>query len=87
MIQAFELDDWHSVAPCHIAAIVLPALFAAAEQGKATLSTVCTGADFLLAALVGYEVSPRVGKAIYGGELLARGIHSGAGALAAPPIM
>lgn len=81
-IQSFELDDYHKEAPIHGNSVVLPALLAAVEQvnHKPTsdqLSPV-TGESFLLAASVGYEVGPRVGLGVYGGDVLSRGWHSGA---------
>jgi 2-methylcitrate dehydratase PrpD len=72
-IQGFELDDYHPLAPLHSASLVLPALWAAAE-GDSKVS----GRQFLEAAMVGYEVGPRVGKALHGIEMLSRGWHSGA---------
>lgn len=72
-IQGFELDDFHPLAPLHSASLVLPALWAAAEG-----ETKVTGRQFLEAAMVGYEVGPRVGKALHGIEMLSRGWHSGA---------
>lgn len=80
-IQAFELDDYHSEAPLHSNAILLPALFAAAEH-EARMSSASSkpisGQDFLLATIVGYEVGPRVGLGLYGGHMLSMGWHSGA---------
>ncbi|CAM1505957.1 Fc.00g115940.m01.CDS01 [Cosmosporella sp. VM-42] len=73
-IQAFELDDYHSDAPLHSNAIILPALLAAAEHMKVPTS----GADFLLATIVGYEVGPRIGLGLHGGHMLSMGWHSGA---------
>ncbi|KAK8033903.1 hypothetical protein PG991_003301 [Apiospora marii] len=83
-IQAAELDDYHSAAPLHSAAVVVPALLAAAQF----LSTgngrrlderrPVSGLDFLLSAVVGFETGPRAGAALGGGELLVRGWHSGA---------
>ena len=78
-IQGFELDDWHSDAPLHSNSILLPALFAAAQHTnmrdqRATIS----GADILLATIVGYEVGPRVGLALHGTHVLTTGWHSGA---------
>lgn len=73
-IQAFELDDYHSEAPLHSNAVILPALFAAAEH----LNIPVTGSEFLLAAIVGFEVGPRVGLGLYGGHMLSMGWHSGA---------
>jgi len=71
-IQGFELDDYHPVAPVHGAAIVLPAMLAAADHAGAP-----TGAKFLLGAIRGFEVGPRVGLALHGAEMLTRGWHSG----------
>ena len=71
-IQGFELDDFHPLAPLHSASLVLPALLACA-QGMSKVS----GRQFLQAALVGYEVGPRVGLALHGAQMLSRGWHSG----------
>jgi 2-methylcitrate dehydratase PrpD len=71
-IQGFELDDYHPLAPLHSASVVLPALFAYAE-GASQVS----GARFLEAAMAGFEVGPRVGLALHGGQMLSRGWHSG----------
>lgn len=72
-IQGFELDDYHPRAPLHSNSLVIPSLVATAhELGGAT------GTDFLTAAMAGYEVGPRVGLALRGGEMLSRGWHSGA---------
>ncbi|ETF03005.1 MmgE/PrpD family protein [Advenella kashmirensis W13003] len=72
-IQGFELDDYHPLAPLHSTSLVLPALWAAIE-GQPMVS----GRQFLEAAMAGYEVGPRVGKALHGIEMLSRGWHSGA---------
>ncbi|MEO3388159.1 MmgE/PrpD family protein [Mesorhizobium sp. CAU 1741] len=72
-IQAFELDDYHFLAPIHSNAVVLPALFAAAQQKDGV-----TGAELLRGAIAGYEVGPRVGMALHGLQMLSRGWHSGA---------
>lgn len=80
-IQGFELDDYHSEAPLHSNAILLPALFAAAEHETISASgstRIITGKAFLLAVLVGYEVGPRVGLGLYGAHMLSMGWHSGA---------
>lgn len=71
-IQGFELDDFHMLAPLHSASVVLPALLAVAERHGAV-----TGADFLTAAICGFEVGPRVGLALHGAQMLSRGWHSG----------
>ena len=72
-IQGFELDDFHPRAPLHSASLVIPALLAGAEERGAV-----TGAEFLLGAIAGFEVGPRVGLALHGGQMLSRGWHSGA---------
>jgi 2-methylcitrate dehydratase PrpD len=69
-IQGFELDDFHPLAPLHSCALVIPALVSTATWDS-------RGADFLLAAIVGFEVGPRVGYALHGVEMLNRGWHSG----------
>ena len=71
-IQGFELDDFHPRAPLHSASLVLPALLACAEERGGV-----TGAEFLLGAVAGFEVGPRVGLALHGSEMLSRGWHSG----------
>lgn len=58
----------------HLNSIILPALFSAATKAKSTVN----GALFLLAYLVGLEVGPRVGNALYGSHMLSVGWHSGA---------
>ena len=72
-IQGFELDDFHPRAPLHSASLLIPALLASGEE----LGGV-SGAQFLLGAIAGFEVGPRVGLALHGGEMLTRGWHSGA---------
>jgi aconitate decarboxylase len=71
-IQGFELDDFHPLAPLHSASLVVPSLLACSEE----LGGV-SGAQFLKGAIAGYEVGPRVGYALHGGEMLSRGWHSG----------
>ncbi|WP_326834716.1 MmgE/PrpD family protein [Amycolatopsis rhabdoformis] len=84
-IQGFELDDYHPLGPLHSASVVLPAALAAAEHTKATTGRVTTGAELLRALIAGYELGPRVGMALHGGDLISRGWHSGSvfGTLAA----
>ena len=72
-IQGFELDDFHPFAPLHSASLVLPALLATAQMRGPV-----SGAEFLKAAIAGFEVGPRVGLALHGIEMLSRGWHSGA---------
>ncbi|MDT5303460.1 MAG: hypothetical protein QOG79_6775 [Mycobacterium sp.] len=71
-VQGFELDDFHPIAPVHSCSLVIPALLSTASS----LPTV-RGADALLAAIVGFEVGPRVGYTLHGAEMLDRGWHSG----------
>jgi aconitate decarboxylase len=71
-IQGFELDDFHPLGPLHSASLVLPALIAVSED----IGNV-SGAQFLLGALAGFEVGPRVGMALHGAQMLSRGWHSG----------
>ncbi|KAI0409867.1 hypothetical protein F4802DRAFT_4912 [Xylaria palmicola] len=85
-IQATELDDYHSVAPLHSASVVLGSLFGAAQvkntkargsPANGEASRTVSGADFLVAAVAGFETGPRSGMAIHGTDLLVRGWHSG----------
>ncbi|KKK20504.1 hypothetical protein ARAM_001108 [Aspergillus rambellii] len=76
-LQGFELDDWHSMAPLHSNALLLPALLAAASQQKARGMSPTTGATLIVSTVVGYETGPRVGLCLYGTHMLTRGWHSG----------
>ena len=71
-IQGFELDDFHPLGPLHSASLILPSLIACGED----LGNV-NGRAFLLGAIKGFEVGPRVGMALHGAEMLSRGWHSG----------
>jgi 2-methylcitrate dehydratase PrpD len=71
-IQGFELDDFHPYAPLHSASLVIPALLASAGQRRGV-----SGAQLLRGAIAGFEVGPRVGLALHGGQMLSRGWHSG----------
>src|SRR6478736_9192455 len=71
-IQGFELDDFHPIAPLHSCSQLIPALLSTASS----LPDV-RGAELLLAAIVGFEVGPRVGYTLHGAEMLDRGWHSG----------
>lgn len=71
-IQGFELDDFHPFAPLHSASLVLPALLATCQLKRGV-----TGSTFLRGAIAGFEVGPRVGLALHGGEMISRGWHSG----------
>src|ERR1700739_1195099 len=72
-IQGFELDDFHPLAPLHSCSLLIPALLSTtAVRAEAT-----TGAEFLLGAIAGFEVGPRVGYTLPGPQMLDRGWHSG----------
>ncbi|KAI0967574.1 putative immune-responsive protein [Xylaria arbuscula] len=73
-VQGFELDDYHAESPIHSSSVVLPALFALSQH----IQTSTADSQFMLAALVGYELGPRIGFALRGGDILSRGWHSGA---------
>jgi 2-methylcitrate dehydratase PrpD len=72
LVQGFELDDVHRQGVLHVGAVTLPALCAVAE-----LRPGMSGRDFLMAAVAGYEVGPRVGMCM-GQEHIGQGWHSGA---------
>jgi 2-methylcitrate dehydratase PrpD len=72
-IQGFELDDFHPLAPLHSCSLLIPALLSTASIRPAPTS----GVDFLLAAVTGFEVGPRVGYTLHGAQMLDRGWHSG----------
>ncbi|MFF2521787.1 MmgE/PrpD family protein [Streptomyces liangshanensis] len=72
-IQGFELDDYYPAAPLHSASLVLPALLSTAAQAAGPVS----GTEFLRATVLGFETGTRVGRALNGPEMLARGWHSG----------
>ncbi len=75
MVQAFELDDGHSLGSVHISCGSLPAIMAVAE-GRPGLHGP-SGKTFITAAVAACEVAPRVGMCM--GEGFSRqGWHSGA---------
>jgi 2-methylcitrate dehydratase PrpD len=74
-IQGFELDDFHPLAPLHSCSLLIPALVSTASSLAQTRHV--SGAEALLAAIVGFEVGPRVGYTLHGTEMLDRGWHSG----------
>ena len=71
-VQGFELDDVHRQGMLHVGSVVLPALIAVTEFKKGL-----SGREFLTAAVVGYEIGPRVGICM-GPEHLEQGFHTGA---------
>jgi len=72
-IQGFELDDFHPLAPLHSCSLLIPALLSTTSAPPQP----STGAEFLLAAIAGFEVGPRVGYTLHGTQMLDRGWHSG----------
>lgn len=72
LVQGFELDDVHRQGVLHVGAVTLPALIAVTE-----LKPGMSGAEFLTAAVAGYEIGPRVGMCM-GQEHITQGWHSGA---------
>lgn len=72
-VQAFELDDYHHLGPLHSQSVVLPAAVATAERVGD-----CSDEQFLLAVILGLEVGPRLGMAMDGFDMIARGWHGGA---------
>src|ERR1700758_4732354 len=75
-IQGFELDDFHPLAPLHSCSLLIPALLSTASARSKTTGPL-RGAEFLLAAIAGFEVGPRVGYTLHGTQMLDRGWHSG----------
>ncbi len=71
-IQGFELDDVHAIVPVHGCAPVIPALLSTVAKRPAA----STGAEFVLAAIAGFEVGPRVGYTLHGRQMIDRGWHS-----------
>lgn len=63
----------------HSECIVIPALLAATEHLKASSNGahLVPGSLFLLASIVGFEVGPRIGHALWGSNVLTKGWHSG----------
>jgi len=72
LVQSFELDDVHRVGVLHVGAVTLPALCAVMQMRPGM-----SGAEFLTAAVAGYEIGPRVGMCM-GQEHIGQGWHSGA---------
>src|SRR6201998_1563441 len=72
-VQGFELDDFHPLAPLHSCSLLIPALLSTATVRPERTR----GAEFLLAAIAGFEVGPRVGYTLHGTQMLDRGWHSG----------
>ena len=67
--HSLELDDLHNESSAHPAVVIFPAAFAAGEL------TDCGGKRFIEAAIAGYEVMTRLGKALNPANHYARGFH------------
>jgi 2-methylcitrate dehydratase PrpD len=67
--HALELDDGHRWSGIHPGSPTIPAAIAAAEVSSTT------GKELIVATVVGYEITLRIGKAINPSHLL-RGFHS-----------
>ena len=63
LANALDFDDGHRITKGHPGAIVIPAALAAAESRGASCE------EFLLAALIGYEVAIRAGIELHGREV------------------
>lgn len=71
-VQGYELDDGNQ-ACFHAAAVVLPAVFAAAEfVGEEKVS----GRLVLEAIIAGFEVGPRIGLCMHGDQMIVKGWHA-----------
>jgi len=75
MVQGYELDDAHFGGSIHSCSIVLPAALAAAEYVGADR---IDGEKLLLAIIAGFEIGPRIGMCMGGGQMILDGWHSGA---------
>jgi 2-methylcitrate dehydratase PrpD len=67
--HSVELDDGHRFGTCHPATVIIPAAMSVAEVVQ------CTGSDFLVSVIVGYEVMLRLATAINPGHWH-RGFHT-----------
>lgn len=72
MIQGYELDDANA-ACFHACAVVLPAVFAAAEMVGAEK---VSGEALLTAIIAGFEIGPRVGICMNGDVMMVKGWHA-----------
>ncbi|MFQ5896122.1 MAG: MmgE/PrpD family protein, partial [Nitrospinota bacterium] len=73
-IHGLDFDDTHSASITHASACVVPAALAAAEAAGVAGAAGADGRSLLAAAVVGYEVTARIGGAAPGG-FHARGFH------------
>jgi len=71
-VQGYELDDGNQ-ACFHAAAVILPAVFAAAEfLGEEQVS----GELLLTAIIAGFEIGPRIGLCMNGDQMIVKGWHA-----------
>src|SRR5690606_12264446 len=71
-VQGYELDDGNQ-ACFHAAAVILPAVFAAAEfLGEDEVS----GELLLTAIIAGFEIGPRIGLCMNGDRMIVKGWHA-----------
>ena len=71
-VQGYEIDDANQ-ACFHACAVVLPAVFAAAEYVG---SDKVDGEKVLTAIIAGFEVGPRIGLCLNGDRMIVKGWHS-----------
>ena len=71
-VQGYEIDDANQ-ACFHACAVVLPAVFAAAEYVG---SDKVSGEKLLTAIIAGFEIGPRVGLCLNGDRMIVKGWHS-----------
>lgn len=69
MGHSFEYDDGHDESLLHPGAVVIPAAMAVAEANQ------CSGRDFLIGVIIGYEVMTRVGLAVGSTSHILRGFQ------------
>lgn len=62
MAHGLVQEDMHTASVSHIGVVIIPALFALAERSRAS------GADFVAAMIVGYQVMARLGQAVVNRE-------------------
>ncbi|MEY8763965.1 MULTISPECIES: MmgE/PrpD family protein [Clostridium] len=68
--HTLELDDVHTASKAHIGASVIPAAWSTAEYLG------CTGKEFLLAVVCGYETAARIGMALGASSHRNKGWHA-----------
>lgn len=70
LAHTLELDDVHTSAKAHIGSSVIPAAWSTAEYLG------CTGKEFLLAVVCGYETAARIGMALGASSHRNKGWHA-----------